>query len=78
MLKGLRRLAITRAIRELAGELHEYLRLPPAAETDALHLAIACHYETEYLLTWNMKHLADARIRREVERFQANGACFVP
>ncbi len=69
LLIGLHRLVVNREVIELAGELHSYLRLPPAAETDALHLAIACHYETEYLLTWNMKHLANARIRREIERF---------
>jgi hypothetical protein len=69
LLKGLPRLAVNREAVELAGELHAYLRLPPAAETDALHLAIAFHYKTDYLLTWNMKHLANGRIRREIERF---------
>ncbi len=53
LLEDIQRLAVNRAATELAKELHSYLRLPPAAETDALHLAIACHYETDYLLTWN-------------------------
>ena len=56
-------------VAKLAAELHAYLRLPPAADTDALHLATACHHQIDYLLTWNMKHLANGRIRREIERF---------
>jgi len=60
LLQGLPHLVVDDAIGELAAELHAYLRLPPAADTDALHLAIACHYEIDYLLTWNMKHLVKA------------------
>ncbi len=78
LLKGLRRLVVNVAITELAGKLHSYLRLPLAAETDAIHLAIACHYQTDYLLTWNMKHLANARIRREIERFGQEKGVFIP
>jgi hypothetical protein len=78
LLEGLRRLVVNSLITDLASELHSYLRLPLAAETDALHLAIACHYETDYLLTWNMKHLANARIRREIERFCTEKGMFIP
>jgi predicted nucleic acid-binding protein len=78
LLEGLQRLVVNGAITELAGELHSYLRLPLAAETDALHLAIACHYEIDYLLTWNMKHLANARIRRDIERFCIEKGLFAP
>jgi len=78
LLKGLRRLVVNASVTELAGELHSYLQLPLAAETDALHLAIACHYETDYLLTWNMKHLANGRIRREIERFGNEKGVFIP
>jgi hypothetical protein len=69
---------VNREVTELAGRLHSYLRLPLAAETDALQLAIACHYETDYLLTWNMKHLANARIRREIERYCSEMGAFIP
>lgn len=69
LLEGLPRLLMNREIIALAGELHSYLRLPPGAETDALHLAVACYYETDYLLTWNMKHLANGHVRRGIEQF---------
>ena len=35
---------------------------------DALHIAIAVTNGIDYLLTWNCKHIANAIIRREVER----------
>ena len=78
MLHALQRLVVNREVTELAARLHSYLRLPPTAEADALHLAIACHYETDYLLTWNMKHLANARIRREIERYCIENGMSIP
>ena len=35
---------------------------------DALHIAIAVTNGVEYLLTWNCPHLANAAMRREIER----------
>lgn len=32
----------------------------------------------DYLLTWNMKHLAGGRVRREIERFHDERGVFVP
>jgi hypothetical protein len=78
LLSGVQRLVVNRASRILAGELHSHLRLPPAAETDALHLAIACHYETDYLLTWNMRHLANGWVRRGIERFGHEKGMTIP
>ncbi len=42
--------------------------LPPKAETDAVHGAVAAHYGCEFVLTWNFKHLNNARIKRRAER----------
>jgi hypothetical protein len=78
LLQGLPRLIVDDAVGELAEQLHAYLRLPPLAETDAMHLALACHYQTDYLLTWNMKHLASGRIRWEIERFHDEKGVFIP
>jgi hypothetical protein len=33
---------------------------------DAAHLAFACEYELEYLLTWNCTHIANAELRRQL------------
>jgi hypothetical protein len=36
--------------------------LPPNAQVDALHIAAVAHHQIQYLLTWNCKHIANARI----------------
>lgn len=38
------------------------------AATDTLHMALAAVHGMQYLLTWNCKHIANAVIRRAVER----------
>ena len=45
--------------------------IPDRAAPDALHIAAAVVEECEYLLTWNFRHIANVRIRREVERILA-------
>ena len=42
--------------------------LPAKAEADALHIASASSYGCEFLLTWNFKHIANAVLKRRVER----------
>lgn len=46
--------------------------LPEKAGVDALHIAAAAVEGCEFLLTWNFRHIANVRIRREVERILAN------
>jgi hypothetical protein len=36
--------------------------LPPTALFDALHIAMTAHHRIEYLLTWNCRHIANAKI----------------
>lgn len=36
--------------------------LPKQAEVDALHIASVAHHRIQYLLTWNCKHIANAKI----------------
>ena len=78
LLQGFARLPIDDAIGDLADGLHAFLRLPQSAETDAMHLAVACHYKIDYLLTWNMKHLASGRVRRDLDRFHDEKGVFIP
>ena len=48
--------------------------LPAKAAVDALHIALATAHQMDYLLTWNMKHIANAHVRKMVARiFQAQG-----
>ena len=42
--------------------------IPEKAVPDAVHSAAAAVEECEFLLTWTFRHIANVRIRREVER----------
>jgi hypothetical protein len=37
--------------------------IPPAAEADALHVAVAAVQGIDYLLTWNCRHIDNARAK---------------
>lgn len=52
----------------LARELVAGMRLPPRAEEDANHVAVAAVHAVDYLLTWNCTHLANPALRRRVDR----------
>jgi len=57
-------LDLNEEIMGLARQLLSPGAFPPKAETDAIHLAVATAYGCEYLLTWNFKHINNARIKR--------------
>ena len=46
--------------------------IPEKAGPDAVHIAAAAVEECEFLLTWSFRHIANVRIRREVERIFSN------
>jgi predicted nucleic acid-binding protein len=62
------RLILNEAALTLAERLVQNGPLPRKASADALHIAIATTHGLEYLLTWNCKHLANAVLRKQVER----------
>ena len=66
-LLGITRLAGSPEATRLAGELVRQGALPKRATVDAFHIAIAAAHHVEYLLTWNCKHLANARMRSTIE-----------
>ena len=42
--------------------------VPEKAAQDALHISVACVGGADYLLTWNCKHIANARMRGAIEK----------
>jgi len=60
-------LQISPEVRVLAQALIENHALPPKAEADAYHVAIAVVNGVEYLLTWNCTHIANAHTRPKIE-----------
>jgi predicted nucleic acid-binding protein len=72
LLEGLSLFPVDERILEVARLLVVPSGLPEKAGTDAVHIAAAAVEECEFLLTWNFRHIANVRIRREVERILAN------
>ena len=61
-------LSVSEEAEQLAPLLLRAAGLASNAATDALHMALAAVHGMQYLLTWNCKHIANAAIRRAVER----------
>lgn len=53
---------------QLAKQMIQDGPLPTKAETDALHISIAAANAMDYLVTWNMKHIANAAMKREIDQ----------
>jgi hypothetical protein len=67
MVRGLPVLAVTPEATAIAEQLVQSGPLPTKAEVDALHIGIAAVHGMEYVLTWNCKHIANARMRTQIE-----------
>ena len=67
VLEGLPELDLSEQAEALARQLLAGAALPAKATTDALHIAIVTVHGIDYLLTWNCKHIANARMRPRIE-----------
>lgn len=68
VMDGLAQLDLTQEVAQLADELLVRNILPLKAARDAVHIAAATVHRMDYLLTWNFKHIANAHIRKMVDR----------
>ena len=66
VLAGFPVLKTTPDVEDLAATYMTELMLPGKAMIDAFHLAFACSYEIDYLVTWNCAHIANAEIHRRL------------
>lgn len=66
-LEGIMELQATEEVRTLGKALVQRGALPPQAEVDAYHVAVAAVNGIEYLLTWNCAHIANAHTRPKIE-----------
>jgi predicted nucleic acid-binding protein len=66
ILRGFPLLELNQSVLELATQLLTRSNLPPKADVDAIHIAAATVHGMDYLLTWNCKHIANAKIRRKL------------
>ena len=66
-LRGIPNLQFGRNVAALARRLMQSGTLPPKARLDAAHVAVAAVNGMDYLLTWNLRHLANATLRGRIE-----------
>ena len=66
-LRGIPNLQFSRNVAALARRLMQSGTLPPKARLDAAHVAVAAVNGMDYLLTWNLRHLANAALRGKIE-----------
>ena len=62
LLKPIPLLPLAPEVGFIAREIMARAILPPKASVDAIHIAITAFHRVQYLLTWNCKHIANARI----------------
>ena len=60
-LDGISLLPLDPEVGTIAEEILSRAILPPRAAVDALHIAAVAHHRIDYLLTWNCKHIANAK-----------------
>ena len=65
-LAGIPVLSVSPGVRTIANTLIRTGTLPAKARLDAVHVAIAAVNGMNYLLTWNLRHLANAAIREKI------------
>ena len=70
-IKGIPLLRTTPETEELAESLVKKGPIPPEYPDDALHIALASTNGMDYLLTWNFRHINNARMKSDVTKIVA-------
>ena len=65
-------------ITQIANEIMTRTILPPKAQVDALHIATVAHHRIQYLLTWNCKHIANAKILPRIHQVLTDAGVPIP
>jgi len=71
-------LGVNPEVERLARIYMQQLGLPGKAIRDAAHIAFACAYGIEYLVTWNCAHIANAEIRRRLMEINSRSGIETP
>jgi len=72
LLENIPLLPLDQLVAEIAEEIMNRAVLPEKARTDALHIAVAVRHRIQYLLTWNCRHIANARIMPRLQNVMAD------
>jgi predicted nucleic acid-binding protein len=68
LLDGIPVLGLTAEIDAIANQLLRAAAGPAKARIDAIHIAVAAVSRLDYLVTWNLTHIANAAIRGKIEQ----------
>lgn len=77
-LSGIPLLQLDPGILKIADEIMVRTILPPNARADALHIATVAHHRIQYLLTWNCRHIANAKILPRIHKVLTDFGIPVP
>jgi hypothetical protein len=78
VLVGSQILEANKQVESLTKQYLEQLDIPDKAIRDAAHLAFACVYEIDFLLTWNCTHIANGQIIRQLSQINAVSGIITP
>ncbi len=71
-------LTLNDEVEALGQMLIEQQVMPGPLKGDAIHVAVAAYYGMEYLLSWNVKHLANPNKRIHLARVLMNAGRAAP
>ena len=77
-LQGIAELVIDDEVKALAEKLVTEGGIPTASEADALHVAVAAVHGTDYLLTWNCRHINNANTKPIIRAICVTAGYFYP
>jgi hypothetical protein len=77
-LAGLPRLPVTDAVTSLARFYYSRFKLPQRAAADSIHLALAVVHRMDYLVSWNMTHIASGRVVLRLHELNAEKHLHTP
>ena len=66
------------AVERLAARYMAEFNLPGSAIRDAAHLAFACVYEMDFLVTWNCAHIANGEVIKRLTRINTAADVVTP
>jgi predicted nucleic acid-binding protein len=78
VLRDLPSLALTPAVRDLGARLLRESVVPASSTADAVHIAVAAVHGVDYLMTWNLRHIANAQIKWRIERTCVSAGYIAP
>ena len=78
LLDGIPLLPDAPEITRIADEIMSRSILPAKAQVDALHIATVAHHRIQYLLTWNCKHIANAKILPRIHQVLTDAGVPIP